>query len=105
MAVSTTHRQIVYRLLPQGRSNWRWLERTPEAHRQPCNAALEEREDRYRMTGRSITCIDQARSLTECRRDLPDLKANSINIQRGPLKWLDETCRAFGKDAGCTRFR
>ncbi len=97
MAVSTTHRQIVYRLLLQGRSNWRRLERTPEAQRRPCDAALQEREDRYRRTGRSITCIDQARSLTECRRDLPDMKAASVNIQRGTLKWLDEAYRAFGR--------
>ncbi|MCY4190936.1 MAG: hypothetical protein OXD42_06380 [Rhodospirillaceae bacterium] len=92
---SITHRQLVYRLLPQKRSNWRWLERTLEAQRQLYNAALEERIDCYGKTGRGITYIDQFKSLTECRRDDPDMRSVAVAIQRGTLKRLDEAYRGF----------
>ena len=55
MTVARTHRQVVYRILPQTRQNWRWPEMTLEAQRKLYNAALEERIDCYRKTGRSIT--------------------------------------------------
>ena len=63
----TVHRQVVYRLLPQTRGNWRRLERVLEAQRQLYNAALQERADAWRLAGRSITYIDQTKSLTECQ--------------------------------------
>lgn len=71
MAHVATHRQVVYRVLPQTRGNWGWLDMTLEAQRQVCNAVLEERIDCYRKTGRSVTPFDQFKSLTICRRDIP----------------------------------
>ncbi len=82
MALARTHRQVVYRLLPQTRSNWRWLETVLESRRQPCNAALEERIDRCRKTGRSLTCFDQCKGLTECRRDLPEMASVQVTCRR-----------------------
>ena len=106
MSVSTTYRQIVYRLLPQTRGNWRWLERTLEDQRQLYNAALQEREDAYRKTGRTITYIDQAKSLTECRKALPDMAAVSVAIQRGTLRRLDEAYKGFfRRKGGFPRFK
>lgn len=92
---SITHRQLVYRLLPQKRSNWRWLARTLAAQRRLYNAALEERIDCYGKTGRGITYIDQFKSLTECRQDAPDMRSVAVAIQRGTLKRLDEAYRGF----------
>ena len=111
MSGSVIHRQIVYRLLPERRPNWRWLERALEAQRQLYNAALEERIDCYRKTGHSVTYIDQAKSLTECRKALPDMAALPVNIQRGTLKRLDHAYKAFfrrvkaGPAAGFPRFK
>ncbi len=111
MALTQTHRQVVYRLLPQTRSNWQWLETTLEAQRQLCNAALEERIDFYRKTGKSRTCFDQCKALTECRRELPEMAGCSVGIQRGTLKRLDESFKGFfnrlknGGKAGFPKFR
>ena len=67
------HCQVVYRLLAQKRGNWRWLDRVLEAPRRLYNAALEERIDCYRKTGRSISSTDQAKSLILCREALPGI--------------------------------
>ena len=40
MALVATHRQVVYRLLPQTRSSWRRLERTLEDQRQLYNVRV-----------------------------------------------------------------
>ncbi len=111
MAVARTHRWVVYRLLPQTRSNWRWLGTTLESRRQPCNAALEERTDRCRKTGRSLTCFDQCKALTECRRDLPEMASVPVPVQRGTLKHPDEAFKGFfrrvkaGGTPGFPRFK
>ena len=65
MALVNTHRQVVYRLLPQKEPNWRWLEGTLEDQRQLYNAALEERIDCYRKSGKGLTYFDQCKSLTD----------------------------------------
>ena len=111
MADDTTEfRNITYRLLPQKKSNWRWLDRTLEAQRQLYNAALEERIDCYRKTGRSISYIDQAKSLTVCRSALPGMADTAVAIQRGTLKRLDEAFKGFFRrvktgGAGFPRFK
>ena len=69
MPSSVTYRQITYRLLPEKRSTWRRLDVMLDAQRHLYNAALEERIDCYRKTGRSLTYFDQAKSLTVCRED------------------------------------
>ena len=91
MALMQTHRQVVYRLLPQTRRNWQWLETTLEAQRQLYNAALEERIDFYRKTGKSRTYFDQCKALTQVPGGTsPKWRNARWAIQRGTLKRLDE---------------
>ena len=59
------------------------------------NAALEERTDCYRKTGRTITYYDQCKSLTEIRRDLDGFSDLSLQVQRGVLARLDRAFQAF----------
>ncbi len=111
MALVATHRQVVFRLLPQTRSGWRLLERTLEQQRQLYNAALEERIDCHRKTGRSLSYYDQCKALTQCRRDLPEMAECPVAIQRGTLRRLDEAFRHFfrrarnGEAPGFPRFK
>ena len=93
------HRQITYRLLPRRQAVWRRLEGLLEAQRQLYNGALEERIDCRRKTGRSISYMDQCKSLTVCRRDLPEMAADPVAIQRGALKRLDEAFQGFFRRA------
>jgi putative transposase len=100
-----------YRLLPL-KSQHRALERLCEAQRQLYNAALEERIDCYRKTGKSLSYIDQCKSLTLCRRVLPEMNSLPVTLQRWTLKRLGEAFQGFfrrikarnGK-AGFPRFR
>ena len=108
----TVNRQAVYRLLPQKRAVWRRLEQVLEGQRQLYNAALQERSDAWRLAGRSITYIDQAKSLTVCRRDLPEMAAVPVTVQRGTLKRVDEAFKGFFRrvkareeEPGYPRFR
>ncbi len=105
------HRQVTDRLLPQTRDNWRRLERVPESQRQLYNAALQERSDAWRPAGVSLTWQDRFRSLTVCRREIPEMAAVPVAIQRGALKRLDEAFQGFfrrahaGQKPGSPRFR
>ena len=93
----------MYRLLPRTRGRWRRLERLLEAQRQLYNAALEERIDCWRKAGQSVSWQDLFRSLTVCRREIPEMAADPVAMQRGTpdqvrgrlLKRLDEAYRAF----------
>ncbi len=62
MAIVKTCRNIVYRPLPRTEANRHWLGTTLESQRQPFDAALEERIDCCRKTGRTITPISTRRS-------------------------------------------
>jgi putative transposase len=99
-----------YRLLPT-RKQHEALIAILDAQRALYNAALEERIDCYRKTGRTLTYIDQCKSLTECRKHLPEMAAIPANIQRGTLKRLDEAFKGFflrlrrGDRPGFPRFR
>jgi len=100
-----------YRLLPL-KSQHRALERLCAAQRELYNAALEERIDCYRKTGKPRTYIDQCKALTVCRRELPEMGALPANLQRWTLKRMDDAFQGFfrrvktrnGK-AGFPRFR
>ena len=100
-----------YRLLPNKRQH-KVLADICEAQRQLYNAALEERIDCYRKTGKGRTFFDQCKALTECRRDLQEMSDLPVNLQRWTLKRLDDAFSGFfrrvkarnGK-AGFPRFR
>jgi putative transposase len=99
-----------FRLLPT-RKQHTALASILEAQRQLYNAALEERIDCYRKTGKSRAYVDQCRALTECRRDLSAMANLPVNIQRGTLRRLDKAFKGFfsrlkrGDRAGFPRFR
>ncbi|MDE0045603.1 MAG: transposase, partial [bacterium] len=95
MPSSVAYRQITFRLLPEKRSTWRLLDAMLDAQRRLYNAALEERIDCYRKTGTSLTYFDQAKSLTHCRKALPDMAAMPVAVQRGTLKRLDHAFKGF----------
>jgi len=100
-----------YRLLPS-EGQHRALETLCESQRVLYNAALEERIDCYRKTGKNRTYFDQCKALTICRRELPEMGSIPLNLQRWTLKKLDEAFQGFfrrlklshGK-AGFPRFR
>jgi len=100
-----------YRLLPL-KSQHRALERLCGMQRELYNAALEERIECYRMTGKTRTYIDQCQALTQCRHELADMGELPVNLQRWTLKRLDDAFQGFfrrlkarsGK-AGFPRFR
>ena len=106
--MSETHRNIVYRLLPEKASTARWLDQTLEDQRILYNAALEERISCYQKTGKTISYFEQCKSLTQCRKDGLDAP---LRIQRGTLKRLDEAYKGFfrrvrkGQASGFPRFK
>ena len=83
-----------YRVLPS-RSQHRALEAILESQRQLYNAALQERIEAYRKANVSRTYFDQARALTEWRREDSEASALPVNLQRATLKRLDEAYRGF----------
>ncbi len=100
-----------YRLLPTKRQH-EALERILEGERQLYNAALEERIDCYKKTGKTRTYYDQCKALTEWRRSDETACVVPIRLQRWTLKRIDGAFSDFfrrvksknGK-AGFPRFR
>jgi len=99
-----------YRLLPS-RGQHDKLRAALDHTRDLYNAALEERIDCYRKTGRGRSWPDQCKGLTELRSD-PAWATYAATMQRWPLKQVDLAFAAFfrrlkdrdGK-AGFPRFR
>lgn len=83
-----------YRLLPSKRQHAA-LRGLLDAQRALYNAALEERIDCYRKTGKGVSYIDQCKSLTLCRRALPEMAALPVKLQRWTLKRLDDAFAGF----------
>ena len=75
------------------------------------NAALEERRGAWRWERRSVSYVDQCRTLTSLRAVRPEVLACGVTVCRGTLRRLDwafqgfyRRCRA-GERAGYPRFR
>ena len=49
----------------------------------------------YKRTVKTISYLDLCKSLTECRRDIPELAAIPVRLKRGTLKRLDETFKVY----------
>lgn len=81
-------------------------EKTLEDARQIYNAALKERIDCYRMTGKSLGYVEQSRHLTDAR-ELPHVKTCLRSIQQDALEKLDFAFKAFflRPNAGFPRFK
>ena len=95
-----------------GAGTHRSMAETFELGRQLYNAALHERIDCYRKTGRSITKVDQFKSLTTVRRDHPEYRAVSVELMRSVLSRVDEgfahffrRCGSGGGKPGFPRFK
>ena len=82
------------RLLPSKAKHKRLIELV-EGQRLLYKAALEERIDCCRKTGKSPAHFDQTKALTECRRELSEMNGIPAQLQRGTLKRLDEACKQF----------
>ena len=99
-----------YRLITPRRTRRR-LEALVEDQRLLYNAALEEQIGYYRKTGKPISKYDQQKSLTQCRKEIPEMRALPVKLQRGTLKRLDEAFDGFFRrvekreKAGFPRFR
>ena len=105
----THFRTYKFRLLPS-RKQHQALRAICESQRQLYNAALLERIDCYRKTGKGRNYLDQCKALTELRAD-PEFSAIPANLQRWTLRRVDEAYQAFfdrvmrGTKAGFPRFR
>ncbi len=75
------------------------------------NAALEERRGAWKWEHRSVSYVDQCRTLTELRQVRPEILAQGIVVCRGTLKRLDRVFAAFdrrcraGQTPGFPRFK
>ena len=104
-------RKVTYKLYPNA-SQADGLLALLRQHKDLWNAALEERIDAYRKTGKSISYEDQCASLTQIRQDLPDDWAQSnCSAQQITLRRLDKAFKAFfarcakGQSPGFPRFK
>ena len=75
------------------------------------NAALEERRGAWRWERRSVSYVDQCRSLTTLREVRPEVLVGGVTVCRGTLRRLDLAFAAFyrrcraGQRPGYPRFR
>ena len=107
--MSAVHRVFRYRLYPnitQHRTMKEWLGVCCELY----NAALEERREAWKCDV-SVSYFAQCRSLTEIRRDLPQVKAVPVAVAQSALKRVSLAFQAFfrrcaaSEKPGYPRFR
>lgn len=105
---------LTYRVrLQPTRQQHRALEAILEQQRQLYNAALEERIACYQKTGKTLTDIDQSKSLTVVRANDPAFAAVQRRIQRATLTRLHRAFQGFfrrakagaGAQSGFPRFK
>ena len=88
-------RAYVFRLRPSARQHIA-LAACVEAQRELYNAALQERQDAFRLQKKSVTTFDQSKSLTKVRKDDPDGYGRlPVTLSRWTLKRLDLAYAAF----------
>ena len=99
-----------YRLLPTKRQ-YAALADILESQRILYNAALQERIDRYRKTGKSLGYMGQCKSLTELHQD-PSYTTVPVKLQRWTLKRIDDAYNGFfrrikikGENPGFPRYK
>ena len=97
------YRTFKYRLLPS-KAQHRRLEEICESQRVLYNAALEERMDCYRKTGKGRSYMDQCKAVTELRKT-EEYSGIALNIQRWTLKRLDDSYQGFFRRGGFPRFK
>jgi|SRR6266702_2513650 len=99
-----------YRLSPTGKqvSTLQWtLDRCRELY----NAALSERRDAYKSTGKSITCYEQINDLPEIKEIRPEYGEIHSQVLQETLRRVDKAFKAFfarckrGQTRGYPRFQ
>jgi putative transposase len=99
-----------YRLYPT-RAQDAALRETLERLRELYNAALQERRDAYRATGKGPTCYQQQATLIEVRQVRPEYAAIHTHLLQDVLTRLDRAFKAFfrrcnaGEEPGYPRFK
>lgn len=99
-----------YRLYPTAKQT-QALERTLRHQCELYNAALEERRGAWSWERRSVSYVDQTRTLTGLRAVRPEVLECGVTVCRGTLTRLDRAFRAFyrrckaGEAPGYPRFR
>ena len=82
-----------------------------DSQRELYNAALEERIGAWKWERRSVSYVDQCKTLTGLRVARPDTLAHGVTVCRGSLRRLDRAFAAFyrrckaGETAGFPRFK
>lgn len=106
-----TLRKVTYRLYPTPKQQEALLQLL-RSHQLLYNAALEERIDCYRKTGKSLSYAQQCASLTTLRRECPEwADAANCSSQQMTLRRLDKAFAAFfrrvktGQAPGFPRFK
>src|ERR1039458_2415207 len=96
MARETTRRcrTFRYRLHPPFRQTQALLHQL-DYQRELYNAALEERVGAWKWERRSVSYVDQCRTLTELREGRPEVVASGVTLCRGTLKRLDWAFASF----------
>lgn len=92
-----------YRLLPT-KGQHRRLREALEHSRQLYNAALQERIDCYRKTGKGLTFFKQCRGLTQLR-ETKEFTRFPLVMQRFTLQQVDRAYKHFFKFGGFPRFK
>jgi putative transposase len=112
MAPETTRRcrTFRYRLHPTFRQTQALLHQL-DYQRELYNAALEERVGAWKWERRSVSYVDQCRTLTGLRDVRPEVVASGVTLCRGTLKRLDWAFASFyrrakhGSTPGFPRFK
>jgi putative transposase len=108
--MAPVHRRVTYKLYPSAHQA-ALLERACDLHRRLYNAALEERIDAWRKAKRSISFVDQCKSVTAIRLDDPAYRGLNAQSLQVTLKRLDRAFQNFfrrvkaGQTPGFPRFQ
>lgn len=103
-------RKVTYRLYPT-ELQIQALQALLRSHQQLYNAALEERISAWQKSRKSISYVDQCKSLTEIRESMPEWRAANCSSQQMTLRRLDKAFAAFfrrvktGENPGFPRFK
>jgi len=103
-------RSYRYLLQPTGPQRVR-LERLLRNQCELYNAALEERRGVWKWERRSVSYVDQSKTLTTLRQSRPEILDHGVTVCRGTLKRLDRAFGAFyrrcraGQTPGFPRFK
>lgn len=110
MSKASNLRKTTYRLYPTPKQALALVELL-RSHQQLYNAALEERMSAWDKAGKSIGYVDQCKSLTQLRRELPEWAAVNCSSQQMTLRRLNKAFAAFfrrvkaGEEPGFPRFK